>query len=348
LVDGVDRFVDDLSNWWLRRSRRRFSRAAEASDREAALSTLHTCLVTLARLTAPIMPFLSEEIYQNIVRSVDGSSPESVHLTPYPQADTAAIDVAALREMELTREIVTLGRSARNDAAIRVRQPLAAITVAGELGNVRLSDELVEEIADELNVKRVDIAQNVEEFARRVARPVPKLLGPRLGPRFPDINRRLQAGKYTIEGDGSVRVDGELLAPDEVNITLEPLENRAVAQDLQWQGGLAVALDRAITADLKAEGLAREIVHRVQTMRRDAGLSVEDRIKLAFDTQSPTIQRVFGDYGERIRDDVGADAVEPGAKSHVPDEVAAGVGSSAWAGDIEGEPVALTIERLRG
>jgi isoleucyl-tRNA synthetase len=344
LVDGVDRFVDDLSNWWLRRSRRRFSRAAEAADREAALGTLHTCLVTLSRVLAPMMPFFSEEMYQNVVRSVDGAAPESVHLTGYPKADTAQVDGALLSEMALAREIVTLGRAARNDASIRVRQPLAAVTVAGELGNVRLSDELVDEIADELNVKRVEIAQNVEAFARRVARPVPKLLGPRLGARFPEINRALQAGQYTIQDDGSVRVDGEVLSRDEVNITLEPLENRAVAQDLQWQGGLAVALDRAITPELRAEGLAREVVHRVQTMRRDAGLSVEDRIQLGYHTASLDLEGVLNSLGSRIREDTGAlDILEdPGIQRRGTDLYGS---STTWEGDIEGEQLVLTIER---
>jgi len=336
LVEAVDRFVDDLSNWWVRRSRRRFARAAEPSDREAALGTLHTCLVTLARVMAPIMPFLSEEMYQNVVRSWDGSAPESVHLTPYPEPDAAKTDAAVLREMELAREIVTLGRAARNDAAIRVRQPLAAITVAGELGNVRLSDELIDEIADELNVKRVEVAQNVESFARRVARPVPRLLGPRLGSRFPEINRALQAGAYTIQKDGSVRVDGEVLARDEVSITLEPLEDRAVAQDLQWQGGLAVALDRSITPELRAEGLAREIVHRVQMMRREAGLSVEDRIVLYYETVSPTMKSVFEAHGSHIRDEVGATEIVQSPTSKVSREL-------SWEGDVEGEPLGLTI-----
>jgi isoleucyl-tRNA synthetase len=349
LVDGVDRFVDDLSNWWVRRSRRRFARAADPADREAALSTLHACLVTLARVMAPVMPFLSEEMYQNVVRSWDGSAPESVHLTRYPEADVARTDAAALREMELAREIVTLGRSARNDAAIRVRQPLAAITVAGELGDVRLSDELIEEIADELNVKRVEIAQNVEEFARRVAHPVPKLLGPRLGARFPEINRALHAGEYTIQEDGSVRIDGELLAREEVSITLEPLADRAVVQALQWQGGLAVALDRAITPELRAEGLAREIVHHVQMMRRDAGLSVEDHIALHYATDSPELKAVFEAHGAHISDEVGATEVVPSSKSQVPspgreDDAA----SSMWNGEIEGERLALSLRRVAG
>jgi len=343
VVDAVDRFVDDLSTWYLRRSRRRFARSAESQDRQAAFSTLHQCLVTLARLVAPIMPFIAEDIYQNIVRSSDPSAPESVHLTPYPvPADRAVADAEIHREMELTRAIVTLGRAARNDVGIRVRQPLPAITVAGATGDVQVSTELMGEIADELNVKRVEIAKDVSAFARRVVRPVPRLLGPRLGSRFPAVQRAIQAGDYAINGDGSVTAAGETLAPAELSVTLEPLDNQAVAQDLQWHGGLAIALDRRVTTELHSEGLAREIVHRVQMMRRDAGLSVEDHVELAYETSSDTLQQVFEGHGDRIAHDVGAVAVKS-FLTRVQTETPGS--SSSWAGPIEGEPLTLIIEQ---
>src|SRR5207302_10878017 len=134
--------------------------------------------------------------------------------------------------------------------------------------------------------------------------------------------RARQRGQYTTQDAGSVRVDGEVLARDEVNITLEPLENRAVAQDLQWQGGLAVALDRAITPELRAEGLAREIVHRVQTMRRDAGLSVEDHIVLGYDTATSILRSVFAEHGGRIGEDVGAIQLVPSSELRVAGQAA--------------------------
>jgi isoleucyl-tRNA synthetase len=340
-ADAVDHFVDDLSTWYVRRGRRRFARGAEASDRDAAFSALHRCLVTLARLVAPIMPFVAEEMYQNLVRGTDAASPESVHLTRYPIAAGPAYE-GIRQEMELARAIVGLGRAARNDAGIRVRQPLPALSVAGDLGSVRLSPELMEEIADELNVKRIDLVEDVSAFARRVVRPIPKLLGPRLGPRFPEVVRALQAGDYTIASDGVVTVAGETLAPDEVNVTLEPLENQALAQDLQWHGGLAVALDGTVTPELHSEGLAREIVHRVQLMRRDANLTVEDRIDLKYETPSNELKSVFDVHGGHIAAEVGALAL----KNSTAVSGNGGANSAAWEGTIEGEPLKMIVEGL--
>ncbi|HZT07903.1 MAG TPA: isoleucine--tRNA ligase [Chloroflexota bacterium] len=337
VVDAVDRFVDDLSTWYLRRSRRRFSRAAEPADRRAAFSTLHTCLVDLARVIAPIMPFLAEEMYQNLVRSWDSAAPQSVHLTPYPTTDGARRAPELDSEMELAREVVTLGRAARGEAGIRVRQPLPSITIAGESTDLQLSDELRREIADELNVKAVLTAENVEAFARRTARPNPRVLGPKLGHDFPAVSRALQAGDYTIRPDGSVAVRGVVLEPGEVTIALEPLENRAVAQDLRFRGGLAVALDRTVTPELRNEGRARELVHRVQTMRRDAGLSVDDRITLTF-AGSESWAAVVREHRDRILDEVGATDLRIGA----PD----GSGATlTWKGRLDDEEIELALRR---
>ena len=343
VADAVDRFVDDLSNWYLRRGRRRFARAAEPADRRAAFRTLHTCLVTLARLVAPIMPHLAEEIYQNVVRSVDARAPESVHLTPYPVPDPAARDVEVEREMALAREVVTLGRAARNDAGIRVRQPLPSISIASEAADLSLSDELRAEVADELNVKAVLVASNVDAFARRVVKPNPRLLGPRLGAAFPGVSRLLQEGSYVINGDGSVAVDGHILSADEVRVTLQPLDNQAVAQDLQWQGGLAVALDRSVTPELAAEGLAREIIHRVQTMRKDAGLNVEDRIRLGYGA-SDHLRAVIEAHGERIREEVGAIDLSA-SEAPLPSPATDADGVFSWHGVMDDQEIMLALHR---
>lgn len=361
LVDAVDRFVESLSTWYLRRGRRRFSRAAPLEERNAAFSTLHECLVTLARLVAPVMPFLAEELYQNLVRSHDAAAPESVHLTPYPAADDRQIDPDIDGEMELVQAIVTLGRAARSEAGIRVRQPLQSITIASEMVEITLSDELRREIADELNVKAVKIAHNVEAFARRVVRPKPRLLGPRLGREFPSVSRALEQGDYAIQPDGSVRVGEHTLRQEEVTITLEPRQDQAVAQDLQLQGRLAVALDRTITAELRGEGRVRELVHRVQTMRREAGLSVEDRISVGY-RASPEWRKIMGIYGPRIREDVGAVEIHElggrGAEVEEPDgspglALPEGRGEAnvapqvSWEGVLDGEEILLTLRAAR-
>ncbi|MBM2812684.1 MAG: isoleucyl-tRNA synthetase, partial [Chloroflexi bacterium] len=341
LADSTDRFVDDLSTWYLRRSRRRFSRDADPADREAAFNTLFHCLSTLMGVIAPIMPFIAEEIYQNIVRSVDLSAPDSVHLTPFPEANATAIDPALEEEMDLTRAIVTLGRAARSEAGTRVRQPLPAITIATGSGSIDLAEELRQEIADELNVREVRTAEKVDAFARRVVRPNPRLLGPRLGAAFQSVKQGLQDGTFTINPDGSVSVAGQTLASEEVAVTLEPLDNQSVAQDMQWHGGLAVALDRNVTPELRSEGLAREVVHRVQMMRRDAGLSVEDRISLDY-RASPGLLAVLETHGDRIKREVGAvvfrrlDSLE---STNGPD------GESAQA-RIDGEDITLSLRTV--
>ncbi|MPZ15081.1 MAG: isoleucine--tRNA ligase [Chloroflexi bacterium] len=345
LVTAVDRFVDDLSNWYVRRSRRRFSRSASPEDREAAFSTLHACLVTLSRLVAPFIPFVAEEMYQNLVRSWDASAPESVHLTPYPAADASLIDLELDREMELARAIVTLARAARNEAGIRVRQPLPSVTIASEAAALQLSDELRREIADELNVKQVYIAEHVDTFARRVVRPNPRILGPRLGARFPEVARALLEGEYAIQADGSVRVNEHLLGPDEVSMTLESLPDQSVKEDLQLHGRLAVALDRTTSPELRAEGLAREIVHRVQTMRKDAGLSVPDRVELDY-LASAAVRTVFATHGARIRSEIGAIEVRDLTVDDQTRPAGRPDGVLTWRGTLDGEEITLMLRRV--
>jgi isoleucyl-tRNA synthetase len=336
LVNATDRFVEDLSTWYVRRGRSRFSRGAASADQQAAFSTLHECLVTLARVVAPIMPFLAEEMYQNLVRSWDSEAADSIHLTPYPTSDGSRRNRELDQEMELARAVVTLGRSARSEAGLRVRQPLASITIAGEAADLRLSDELRSEIADELNVKSVLIADNVESFARRVVRPNLPALGPKLGKELGPVRQALQAGDFAVQADGSVTVAGRVLGPDEVLISLEPLENRSVAQDLRFRGGLAVALDQSVTAALRVDGRARVLVHRVQTMRREAGLSVEDRIKLAY-AGSPAWDQVLGDHRVRVLAEVGAVDLEHGADGANPD--------LTWSGKLDDEEISLSLWR---
>ncbi len=339
VVDAADRFVDDLSTWYLRRGRARFSRAADPADRDAAFATLHESLVLLARIIAPIMPFMAEEMYQNLVRSWDREAPDSVHLTPYPASDQSRRQPDLDSEMELAREVVTLGRSARSEAGIRVRQPLPSITIASESASLQLSDELRREIADELNVKSVLIAENFDAFARRVVRPNPRLLGPKLGKQFPEVNQALQAGDYTIESDGSVSVRGHTLSPEEVNVSLEPRENQSVAQDLRFRGGIAVALDQNVTPELRNEGRVREVVHRVQTMRKDAGLNVDDRIVLGYEG-SGSWDQLFSEYRDQILSAVGAEDLQP-----VGSVSTNGDGSHSWSGNLDDEEIGLALRR---
>ena len=276
----IEAFVADLSDWYVRRSRRRFW-----EGEAAALDTLYSVLVTLARLLAPFTPFLAEAIYQNLVRSVEAEAPVSVHLTAWPErvALTAeAIDLLA--DMALARQVVTLGHSARQGANIKLRQPLArALVVLPDPEKRARLSHLESLVADELNVKTLIMTSEEAELVAYRLLPDNRRLGPRLGKRFPATRQALAA----IDALAAVRqlragqpltlaVDGERveLAPEDVLIQTTPRTGLAVAAD----AGITVAVDTALDEKLLQEGLAREVIRRIQNLRKEAGFAIEDRI----------------------------------------------------------------------
>ena len=262
-------FVDELSNWYVRRSRRRFW-----DGDPAAFWTLHTCLVTVSKLLAPLIPFATDEIYDNL----DGSEP-SVHLCDWPQAGER--DEKLEWQMEVAREAVELGRSARAQAKIKVRQPLAeAVIVAGPD-----EQEAIERfrglVLDELNVREVRFVSDAEELGRWELKPNYRALGPRFGRHMPQVAAAVAAldpAHVRSGGAVGISIDGRehTLEPDDVHMALQPLEG----YQLERAGSHAVALNLELDEDLRREGRAREIVHAVQAARKDAGLKVEDRIAL--------------------------------------------------------------------
>jgi isoleucyl-tRNA synthetase len=285
---ALEAFVDNLSNWYVRRSRRRYWKSEEDIDKTAAYLTLYEALATLLRLLAPYTPFLSEEIYQNLVRSVDPGAPESVHLADWPLAQAALVDRELLDAVRLTRRVVGLGLAARNTARIKVRQPLARlrVTVRDE-AEWHALQPFVDQILDELNVKTLERLGDDAEVATYTLRPVTPVLGPRLGARLQAVTKALGALDQA-EAVAKVRrgeplrltVDGETveLAPDEVQVMAAPRRGYAVAEEL----GYLAALDTEITPELRDEGLAREFVHRVQTMRKNAGFDIADYITTTY------------------------------------------------------------------
>jgi isoleucyl-tRNA synthetase len=280
-------FVGDLSNWYVRRARRRFWNPAgdgvERDDARAAFHTLHTCLVTVAQLLAPFTPFLAEELWRTLAAGRD-EAPVSVHLSDYPVADNSAIDPALNEAMTTARAIVELGRRVRVETTTRTRQPLAE-AVVHHPGDHRALTSVLPLVADELNVKEVVFAESDASFGRWRAKPNYKVLGPKLGQRVKDVAVVLGEDDGTVASalargeDVTVDVDGEVvpLTPDDVDLVQEVSEGWGVASD----GGLTVALDLEITDDLRREGQARELVRAVQEARRAAGLDVSDRIELA-------------------------------------------------------------------
>ncbi len=332
-IRAAERFIDDLSTWYVRRSRRRFWKSADDADKRAAQATLYEVLTTLAATLAPFVPFLSEAMYQNLVRVMDDSAAESVHHTRYPEPDPALIDEELDQQVELARRLVGLGRAAREQAGVRIRQPLALARVGAPVGAPTLPDDLRDEIARELNVDRLEMGGAVGDAVSRVVRPKSTVLGPRLGPRFPGVLKALRDGEFSIEADGSVVADGEILAPAEVQVSTQSRPGYAAAE----ADGYTLVLDARLTPQLVSAGRAREVVHRIQTMRKDAGLQVEDRILVRFEAPGD-LESVLREHLDYVKSETLAVAVETrdGREGH------------HWSGQIDGESLELWIVRAEG
>ena len=282
----VEKFVENLSTWYVRRSRRRFWKNESGADKQAAYSTLYTALTTVAKLIAPAMPFLAEELYQNLVRSVDQTAPESVHLAEWPAVMEEFIDESLNREMELVMKLVSLGHSARQKANRKVRQPLAE--AAFSVGNTTERAALLkntEVVQDELNVKQVRLLDASTEAVSHTVKPLPKQLGQKYGNKFPAIQKAIlsmnaeEVASTLMAGNPlEVKAGGETfqIISEEVEVKALAREGFAVAED----GAYVAALVTTLTPELVAEGLAREFVRRVQDLRKTADLDVSDRINL--------------------------------------------------------------------
>jgi isoleucyl-tRNA synthetase len=280
----LDRLVDDLSNWYVRRSRRRFWRSAGETDTRAAFQTLWECLVTIAKLSAPFTPFIADELFSNLSRPLP-DAPASVHLADWPTVDETARDDDLRRRMALARRLTSLGRSARTEAQVRVRQPLRRALIVAPASDAAEVAGLESVIAEELNVKEVEVARGLEELVTYTVKPNFRSLGPRFGPRVKDVAAALaKADTNTIVGDvertgnAVIPLDGEdiELGPDDLDIRIEGREGFSLARE----GAYGVALDLEIDDDLRAEGVAREVIRGIQDLRKSSGLAVEDRVEL--------------------------------------------------------------------
>ena len=331
---AIERFVDDLSNWYVRRSRRRFWRSGDDRDKQAAYLTLYEVLTALLRLLAPFLPFLTEAMYQNLVRSVDPEAPESVHHCSYPISDGALIDEALAVRVAQTRTLVSLGRAARNQAAIRVRQPLAALRIAAADGASALPPELAADVREELNVKRLEFVSDLAGVVERVVRPDLKVLGPRLGREVQAVVAALRGGQFTVQADGSVEAAGQRLAPDEVQVTLTPRPGFAAAE----ADGFTVALETTLSPELVGEGRAREIAHRIQTMRKEAGFRVEDRI-VTYYSGAPELEALLDAEAEYVKGETLSVELLRGAAPN---------GAYCWQGQLDGLPLTLAVQRSGG
>ena len=275
---AIDWFIEELSTWYLRRSRKRFSRGADAADRAAAFATMHATLVALVRVMAPILPFATEAIYQNLVVAVGlEGAPDSVHLNSWPLRELSEFKDPALESsMAVATRAVDLVRTLRGQAGIKVRQPLARMWLALPGGEFVERDALLALVADEVNVKSIELIGDESALVDRRVKPLLPKIGKKLGSAIPAVMTAAREGRFEILADGSVLLAGMTLAADEVEIQATPRPGTAVAHD----EGLVVVIDTELTPELRAEGDARELQRAIQDARKDAGVELEDEVEV--------------------------------------------------------------------
>lgn len=326
-------FVDDLSNWYVRRSRRRFWQGDAA-----ALRTLHDVIETVTRLMAPLVPFITERVWQDLVVPVVPEAPASVHLTTWPEPDRSMIDPALSVQMALVRRLVELGRATRAESGVKTRQPLSRALVAAA-GFETLGAELRAQIEEELNVSSLASLSEVGgSLVDTTAKANFRALGKRFGKGTQPVAKAIaeaEAAALSIalrEGNASVVVDGETVAlsPDEVIITETPREGWSVASD----AGATVALDLEITPELRRAGLARDAIRLIQEARKNSGLDVADRIALRWETADEELRQALTDHAGLIADEV------------LATDFATGEADAAYGTPFEDAPLGLTF-RLR-
>jgi isoleucyl-tRNA synthetase len=327
---AIDGFVEELSTWYLRRSRKRFSRGADGTDRAAAFATMHATLVALARIMAPILPFLAEEIYQNLVVAAGlMTAPDSVHLTGWPAPELSELRDRALEtSMSVATRAVDLARTLRGQAGIKVRQPLARMWLALPGGDLIEREALLALLADEVNVKSIELIGDESELVDRRVKPLLPKIGKTLGPAIPAVMAAAREGRFEVLADGSVRLAGVTLAADEVEIQATPRPGTAVAHD----EGLVVVIDTALTPELRAEGDARELQRAIQDARKDAGVELDDEVQVRVEAPS-AVEQALRPY---LR------AVELETRSRI-DLGAAPAGADALPLDLDAGPVRLGL-----
>lgn len=285
--NAIYSFVDSLTNWYIRRSRRRFWKSEDDGDKQMAYETLYEVLVKLTQVISPFMPFVSESIYQNLTGG------ESVHLTDYPKADLSKIDKALSEEMFLTKTIVSLGLASRSKLKIKVRQPLRNLQIAlAEQYKAELKSEQLDIIQEELNVKQIEIIKNPSDLATAIAKPNAKLLGPKYGKEVQTIIQIAKTGQFERLENGNIKVMKYELTPEEMEIAYISKEG----VDIETAAGILVALDTTITPELEKEGLARDLVRQIQDLRKAADYKVDDRIQVALIGANAELLESWGSY----------------------------------------------------
>ena len=334
---ALDSFVDEMSNWYVRRSRDRFWAKGMEQDKINAYMTLYTALVTVAKTAAPMIPFMTEDIYQNLVRNLDPTAPESIHLCDFPVANEQHIDKELEDNMEAVLKIVVIGRACRNTANIKTKQPIGKMYVKADFA---LSEYFVEIIEDELNVKNVEFTEDVSAFTSYTFKPQLRTVGPKYGKYLKQIQQTLASldgnqAMAKLKAEGALKLDN---ISDEVVLCEEDLlismaQKEGYVSDSE--GGVTVVLDTNLTPELIEEGMVREIISKLQTMRKEADFEVTDRIHVTY-SGSDKVGGIFEKYGENIKTVVLADTVTEGTTDGYQKE---------W--KINGETVLLGVQKAQ-
>ena len=334
---ALDSFVDEMSNWYVRRSRDRFWAKGMEQDKINAYMTLYTALVTVAKTAAPMIPFMTEDIYQNLVRNLDPSAPESIHLCDFPVANEQHIDKELEDNMEAVLKIVVIGRACRNTVNIKTKQPIGKMYVKADFA---LSEYFVEIIEDELNVKSVEFTEDVSAFTSYTFKPQLRTVGPKYGKYLKQIQQTLASldgnqAMAKLKAEGALKLDN---ISDEVVLCEEDLlismaQKEGYVSDSE--GGVTVVLDTNLTPELIEEGMVREIISKLQTMRKEADFEVTDRIHVTY-SGSDKVGEIFEKYGENIKTVVLADTVTEGTTDGYQKE---------W--KINGETVLLGVQKAQ-
>ena len=338
----LDEFVDDMSNWYVRRSRDRFWAKGMEQDKINAYMTLYTALVEICKAAAPMIPFMTEEIYQNLVRSINTEAPESIHLCDFPAVNEAWIDKELEKNMDEVLKIVVMGRACRNSANIKNRQPIGNMYVKAP--NV-LSEYFVEIIEDELNVKKVNFTEDVSAYTSYTFKPQLRTVGPKYGKFLGQIQKALaeldgNKAMAELKADGVLALptvsDDVKLSEEDLLITMTQMEGYVTEGD----NTVTVVLDTNLTPELVEEGFVRELISKIQTMRKEAGFEVMDKISIYYHADEK-VADIFHKYGNDIMGDVLGTEVVAEADSF--DSGENGIYCKEW--NINGEKVLLGVKK---
>ncbi len=333
---ALQEFVDDLSNWYVRRSRERFWAKGMEQDKINAYMTLYTALVTVSKAAAPMIPFMTEAIYQNLVRSIDKTAPESIHLCDFPKADEAHIDSALEENMEHVLKVVVMGRACRNTANIKNRQPIGRMFVKAPFTLPEFYEEIVE---DELNVKKALFTDDVREFTTYTFKPQMRTVGPKYGKLLGQIKQALAGldGNQAMDelkekGVLTLNVGGTGVSLTEEDLLIDTAQKEGYVTEADKD--VTVVLDTNLTPELLEEGFVREIISKVQTMRKEAGFEVTDHIRL-YQDGNERIASILKTHGGTVKNETLADEILSGTVSGYEKD---------W--NINGEHVMLGVEKV--